>query len=194
MLECIRTNKLYANASKCISGADEIQFLGCFIGERGLRADLAKVNAIVDWPVSKNQKDFCKWLGLANHINKYSENYADMARPLSNLPKKDVKWCWTSTEAEDFKAVKEGLLHSSILALPDSDRPFSVACDASDFFIGCTLLQTDIEGRERVIVFEYRQLKADEKQYLVHDKELLAMKYALVVFRVYLLGSKPFVA
>ena len=36
-------------------------------------------------------------------------------------------------------------------------------------------------------------LKADEKQYLVHDKELLAMKYAPVTFRVHLIGSKPFV-
>ena len=79
------------------------------------------------------------------------------------------------------------------MALPDSDRPFSVACDASDFFIGCTLLQTDIEGRERVIVFESRQLKAAEKNYPVHDKEPLDMKYALVKFRFYLLRPEPFV-
>ena len=97
----------------------------------------------------------------------------------------------TSTDAEVFKAVKGGLLHAPILALPDSDRPFSVACDASDFFIGRTLLQTDIEGRERIIVFESRQLKTAEKNYPVHDKEPLAMKYALVKFRVHLLGSKP---
>ena len=112
VLECMLTNKLYDNASKCIFHADKIPFLRYFIGKRGLRADLAKVNAIVDWTVSKNQKDFCKWLSLANHINKYSENYADMTRPLSNLPKKDVKWCWTSTEAESFTAVKGGLLHA----------------------------------------------------------------------------------
>ncbi|GMF52058.1 unnamed protein product [Phytophthora fragariaefolia] len=32
-----------------------------------------------------------------------------------------------------------------------------------------------------------------ERNYPVHDKELLAMKYALANFRVYLLGSRPFV-
>ncbi|OWY92540.1 LOW QUALITY PROTEIN: RxLR effector protein [Phytophthora megakarya] len=84
-------------------------------------------------------------------------------------------------------------LHAPILALPDPDCPFSVVCDASDFAIGCALLQADAEGRERVIAFESRQLKAAEKNYPVHDKELLAMKYALVKFRVHLLGSKPFV-
>ena len=56
VLECMRTHKLYANASKCIFGAEEIPFLGCFIGKRGLRADPAKVKAIVDWPVLRSQK------------------------------------------------------------------------------------------------------------------------------------------
>ena len=142
---------------------------------------------------SKNQKDLRKWLGLANYLHKYSENYADMARPLSNLLKKDVDWCWGSTKHDAFQAVKESLLHAPILALPDPDRPFSVVGDASDFAIGSALLQTDVDGRERVIAFESRQLKAAEKNYPVHEKELLAMKYALVKFRVHLLGSKPFV-
>ena len=56
VLECMCTNKLYANASKRIFGGDEIPFLGCFIGNRGLREDTAKVKAIVDWPVPKKSK------------------------------------------------------------------------------------------------------------------------------------------
>ena len=70
---------------------------------------------------------------------------------------------------------------------------FCVGCDASDFAIGSALLQTDAAGRVRDIVFKSRQLKAAEKNYPVHVKELLAMKYELVKFRVHLLGSKPFV-
>ncbi|KAG2768141.1 hypothetical protein PC118_g25657 [Phytophthora cactorum] len=53
----MRTNKLYGNLDKCVFGAEEIPFLGCFIGKRGLRADPAKVKAIVERPVPKNQKD-----------------------------------------------------------------------------------------------------------------------------------------
>ena len=98
-----------------------------------------------------------------------------------------------NTEHDAFQAVKESLLHAPILALPDPDRPFSVVCDASDFAIVSALLQTDVDGRERVIAFESRHLKAAEKNYPVHDEELLTMKYALVKFRVHLLGSKPFV-
>ena len=77
-------------------------------------------------------------------MHKYSENHADMARALSNLRKKAMEWCSTSTEAEAFMAVKESLLNAPISALPYSVRPFSVVCDASDIAIGCALLQTDV--------------------------------------------------
>ncbi|KAG3197200.1 hypothetical protein PC128_g7014 [Phytophthora cactorum] len=106
VLECMRTNKLYGNLDKRVIGAEEIPFLGCFIGKRGLRADPAKVKAIVEWPVPKNQKDLRKWLGLANYLHKYSANYAEMARPLSNILKKDAPWCWEVGHDEAFQAVK----------------------------------------------------------------------------------------
>ena len=56
VIECMRMNKLYANASKCIFGAEEIPFLGCLIGKRGLQANSATIKAIEDWPVSRSQK------------------------------------------------------------------------------------------------------------------------------------------
>ena len=114
-LECMRTSKLYANASKCIFGAEEIPFLGCFIGKRGFRADPAKVKAIVDWPIPKNQKNSRKWLVLANCLHIYSENYADMARPLTDLLKKDIDWRWDNTHADAFRPSRRvsSMLHVS---------------------------------------------------------------------------------
>ncbi|GMF64258.1 unnamed protein product [Phytophthora fragariaefolia] len=86
-----------------------------------------------------------------------------MAWSLSNFLKKDAEWRWNSEHQDAFEAIKESLLHAPILALPDPDRPFSVVCDASDFAIGCALLQADAERRERVIAFESRQIMAAEK-------------------------------
>ncbi|KAE8982839.1 hypothetical protein PF011_g21449 [Phytophthora fragariae] len=53
-------------------------------------------------------------------------------------------------------------------------------------------MQFDAEGRERVVSYQSRQMKPAEKEYPVHDKELLAMRYALIKFRVYLLGEQTF--
>ncbi|KAE8899410.1 hypothetical protein PF005_g9810 [Phytophthora fragariae] len=116
-----------------------------------------------------------------------------MAWPLTNLLKKDAVWSWTSEAHQAFETIKNSLQSAPILALPGEDRPFSVVCDASDFAIGCALLQVYAEGRERVVSFQSRQLKVVEKNYSVHDKELLVMKYDMVKFRVYLLGQIPFV-
>ena len=55
------------------------------------------------------------------------------------------------------------------------------------------LMQYDADGAERVVCYQSRELQAGERNYPVHDKELLAMKYALAKFRVYLLGDRLFV-
>ena len=193
VLQCMRDNNLYANLKKCVFNATEIPVLGCFVGKDGVRADPEKVRAVADWPTPRSLKDLRKWLGLANYLHRFSKNYAELARPLTTLLKKDVEFKWTEVHNIAFKAIKGSLLEAPILALPDADTPFWVVCDASDYAIGCALLQHDADGHERVVSYQSRALKPAEKNYPVHDKELLAMKYSLVKFRVYLLGSKPFV-
>ena len=77
------------------------------------------------------------------------------------------------------------------MALLDKARPFSVVCDASDFSSGCELLQDDPDGHERVVAYGPCQLKSADKIYPVHNKELLAMKYALVKYSLNMLDFKP---
>ncbi|KAF0744080.1 hypothetical protein Ae201684_001343 [Aphanomyces euteiches] len=110
----------------------------------------------------------------ASYLHKFSENFASIARPLSTLLSKDEPWNWTQDCQAAFDGIKASLVSAPILALPRFDRPFSVVCDGP-------------------VSFQSRQLRAAERNYPVHDLELLAIKYVLVKFRIYLLGSKPFV-
>ncbi|KAG3207157.1 hypothetical protein PC128_g166 [Phytophthora cactorum] len=103
--------------------------------------------------------------GLATYLCKYIENYAGKLRPLSQRLKKEAEWKWAAE-------------------LADQDRPFHVVCDASDFAIACALMQHEHEGRDRVVHYRSRQLKPAGRNYPVHEKELLVMKYALAKFRV----------
>ncbi|KAG4038474.1 hypothetical protein PC123_g25961 [Phytophthora cactorum] len=187
-------HKLYANLKKCIFGASEIPILGCLVGKNGVRPDPEKVRVISEWPTLSDVKELRQFLGLATYLCKYVENYAGKIRPLSQLLKKEAEWKWTAECQQAFDAVKQGLTEAPILAVADQDRPFHVVCDASDFAIGCALMQHDHEGRDRVVYYQSRQLKPAERNYPVHDKALLAMKYALAKCRVYILGSGPFVA
>ncbi|KAG2839303.1 hypothetical protein PC113_g19501 [Phytophthora cactorum] len=152
LLGLMRKHKLYANLKKCIFGASEIPILGCLVGKNG-------------------------FLGLATYLCKYAENYAGKLRPLSQLLKMEAEWKWTAERQQAFDAAKQGLTEAPILAEADQDRPFHVVFDASDFATGCALMQHDHEGRDRVVYFQSRQLKPAERNYPVHDKELLAMAY-----------------
>ncbi|POM81277.1 LOW QUALITY PROTEIN: Reverse transcriptase [Phytophthora palmivora] len=189
VFDVMRANKLYAKIDKCVFAAEEIKVLGCFVSRVGVRADPGNRMDVYDPEVAEGPPE----LGLANYLHKYSAGYAELARPLSDLLKKDADWVWEQQHQDAFDSIKASLQQAPGLALPDENKSFSVVCDASDYAIGCALLQKDDEGRERVISFQSRQLKAAERNYPVHDKELLAMKYALVKFRVHLLDTMPFV-
>jgi hypothetical protein len=192
VLGAMRENKLYANLKKCVFAATEIPVLGCIVGKIGVRPDPEKIKAISEWPVPQNVKQLRQFLGLANYMHKYSCNYAATARPLTQQLRDDTPWKWLSEQQQAFDSIKRSLQEAPILALPNYDKPFHVVCDASKFAIGCALMQHDADGKERVISYQSRQLKAAEIRYPVHDKELLAMKYALVKFRVYLMGETRF--
>ncbi|POM59264.1 LOW QUALITY PROTEIN: Retrovirus Polyprotein, partial [Phytophthora palmivora] len=190
VFEVMRANKLYANIDKCVFAAEEIKILGCF-GRRTRRSREGQGHSgLPDPEVTEGPPEV---VGLANYPYKDSPGYAELARPLLDLIKKDADWVWEQQHQDAFDSIKASLQQAPVLALPDENKSFSVICDASDYAIGCPLLQKDDEGHERVISFQSRQLKAAERNYPVHDKELLAMKYALVKFRVHLLGTRPFV-
>ncbi|CAI5703340.1 unnamed protein product [Peronospora effusa] len=193
VLKLMREHKLYANLKKCIFAASEIPLLGCIVGKNGVRPDPEKIKAITDWPVPVDVKGLRKFLGLAAYLHKYSRNYAEWTVHLSCLLKKNVKWNWNADCQRSFERIKQSLMQSPVLAIADQDRPFHVVCDASDFAIGCALMQYDTDGAERVVCYQSRQLQPAKRNYPVHEKELLALKYALAKFRVYLLGDRPFI-
>ncbi|GMF58992.1 unnamed protein product [Phytophthora fragariaefolia] len=117
----------------------------------GVRPDPGKVRVINEWPKPSNVKELRQFLGLATYLCKYVSNYAGKIRSLSQLLTKDATWDWTAKCQQAFDAVKQGLPEAPILAVADQDRPFHVVCVASDFAIGCALMQHDPEGRDRVV-------------------------------------------
>ncbi|POM72545.1 Reverse transcriptase-rnase h-integrase, partial [Phytophthora palmivora] len=102
-----------------------------------------------------------------------------------DLLKKDGDWVWEQQHQDAFDSIRASLQQAPVLALPDETSHLTSS--------GTLLTIKDDEGHERVISFQSRQLKAAERNNLVHDKELLAVKYALVKFRVHLLRPSPFV-
>jgi hypothetical protein len=102
---------------------------------------------------------------------------------ITELQKKNKKFVWTKKCTEEFRRLKELLITTLILKVSDMDTDFLVYTDASQEGLGGVLMQ---EGR--VIASISRKLKRYEENYATHDLELLAIVYALKVWKHYLVG------
>ena len=73
---------------------------------------------------------------------------------LSHLLKKEENWKWSADCQCSSEGIKQSLIRSLVLAIADEDRPFHVVCDASDFAIGCALMQNEAEDEEGVVCYQ----------------------------------------
>jgi hypothetical protein len=147
--------------------------------------DPAKVEAIKEWPAPTNVTEVRSFMGLAGYYRWFVEGFLKIAGPIRELQKKNKKFVWTEKCAEAFRRLKELLKTTPILKVPDMDVDFLVCTDASQEGLGGVLMQ---DGR--VITYISRKLRRHEENYATHDLELLAIVYALKVWRHYLVGRK----
>ncbi|KAK1664912.1 hypothetical protein QYE76_053071 [Lolium multiflorum] len=151
----------------------------------GIAVDPAKIKTVAEWKAPTTQTEVRAFLGLAGYYRRFVEGFSSIARPMTQLLKKDKKFEWTDKCEESFQQLKLRLTSAPILIMPDITKPFDVYCDASKIGLGCVLMQ---EGK--VISYLSRQLKQHEQNYPTHDLELAAVVLALKVWRHYLMGNR----
>jgi len=139
VFDTMRQHSLVAKRSKCSFGMKKIEYLGHFISGGGVSTDPRKTQAIVDWPVPKTVKELQGFLGLAGYYRRFIKDYALVAKPLTDLLKKD-QFVWTSLAENAFQALKRALTTAPVLALPDFSKLFVVETDASLYGIGTVLM------------------------------------------------------
>ncbi|GJU86661.1 putative reverse transcriptase domain-containing protein, partial [Tanacetum coccineum] len=155
---------------------------------------------------SKSKEEYAEHLKLILELLKKEEFYAKfskcefwlsrvllaitkltqkIAKPMTKLTQKSVKFDWTEKAKTAFQLLKQKLCSAPILALPEGSENFVVYCDASHKGLGAVLMQ-----REKVISYASRQLKIHEKNYTTYDLELGVVVFALNMWRHYLYGTK----
>ena len=153
VLDKLREHQLYAKFRKCEFWLREVGFLGHVLTEEGLSVDPAKIEAVTEWQSPSNVKEVRSFLGLAGYYRKFVEGFSSIARPMTQLLKKDKKFEWTPKCEESFQELKKRLTTAPVLATPDIHKEFVIYCDASRTGLGGVLMQ---EGR--VVAYLSRQL------------------------------------
>ncbi|GJV21899.1 reverse transcriptase domain-containing protein [Tanacetum coccineum] len=185
ILKLLKKEELYAKFSKCEFWISRVQFLGHVIDCRGIHVDPAKIESIKDWASPKTPTEIRQFLGLAGYYRRFIEGFSKIAKTMTKLTQKGVKFDWGDKQEAAFQLLKQKLCSAPILALPEGSEDFIAYCDASKKGLGVVLMQ-----REKVISYASRQLKIHEKNYTTHDLELGAVVFALKIWRHYLYRTK----
>ena len=89
VLQLLKDHQLYAKPSKCAFGLKEVEYLGHKVSHDGVKVDLNKIKAIMEWPIPKTTKKLRGFLGLTGYCRRFVKNYGHIAAPLTPLLKND---------------------------------------------------------------------------------------------------------
>jgi len=196
-LELLRQHKLHAKRSKCEFGTSSVVFLGHVISDKGISADPAKTAALRTWPVPTNVQQLRSFLGFINFYRRVMPRLAWVAAPLfkllndgANRDKTKTRPLvqWGPAEQVAFDGLRHILTTSPVVIPGDPNLPYTMETDASNDATGGVLYQW-IDGKKHPVAYESRTLKTAERNYPVHEKELLAIVHACRAWRSYVLGA-----
>ena len=190
VLRKLEENDLFVKPEKYRWKVREVEFLGVIIDPKGVKMQKEKVEGVLNWPTPKNVKEVQKFLELANYYRMFIKNFTKIATPLHVLVRKEQKWKWEKEQEEVFGKLKKVFTIEPILAIPDIDREMRVEADASDYTTGGVLSTKCKDSKWRPVAFISKLLNTTERNYEIHNKEILAVIRCLKAWRHYLERTK----
>ena len=138
----------------------------------------------------KSVKVVQKFLGLASYYRRFVKDFAKIARLLHEMTRKENKWSWRKRQQKAFEELKKRFITEPVLVTPDLDKEMRVEADASDFVIEGVLSMKCKDEKWRLVAYISKLLNEAERNYEIHDKEMLAIIQCLEVWRYFLEGAK----
>ena len=158
----------------------------------GRSPDDQKVEKILKWPPLTTVKEVRGFLGLCGTVRIWIQNYSLIARPLTELVRKDEEFVWDERREEAFQTLKQLVTTAPALKPIDYtlDNPVVLSVDSSFIAVGFILSQEDEKGRKRPARYGSIPMNEHEARYSQPKLELYGLFRALRAYRLYLIGVK----
>jgi len=180
VLQVLQEHKLFLRPEKCEFCKEQIEYLGLVISENEVSMDLVKVVGVREWPTPENKTDVQAFLGFVNFYQRFIRDFSAKARSFFNLTCSEQVWTWSGKEQIAFEDLKTVVTTAPVLVSPQDSEPFWVEADSSNFATGAVLSQQSMtDGKWHPVVFYSKSLSSMERNYKIHDKEMLAIIHAL---------------
>jgi hypothetical protein len=181
VFEILQENNFFVKESKCVFGQQELEYLGHLITANGVATEPSKIVVVTNWPVPSTIKQLRGFLGLTGYYRRFIQHYGMISAPLTTLLKKRVPFVWTTQAQEAFLLLKQALIQSLALAVPDFRQPFIIETDASDCGFGGILMQGN-----HLISYLSKPIHGKNKALSTYEKECMAVLLAIEKWRPYL--------
>lgn len=188
VLQKFNDANLKLNMSKCSFLQKKITYLGHEISSEGIQPGELKLAAVDKFPIPCNVHEVRQFIGLCSYFRKFIFNFAVIARPLTELTKKNLDWVWNENHQNSFETLKSLLCSKPVLALYDRTLPTEIHTDACKLGIAGILLQRQTDGTLRPVMYFSRVTSREESVYHSYELETLAVVESLRRFRVYIVG------
>ena len=104
------------------------------------------------------------------------------------MVRKDKKWNWREKQEAVFKELKRVFTIRPVLVAPNLDKKIRVEADASEYTIGEVLSIKYKNEKWRPVVFISKSLNKTERNYEIHNREMLVIIRCLEEWRHLLEG------
>ncbi|GBG87245.1 hypothetical protein CBR_g45304 [Chara braunii] len=168
----------------------EISFLGYVVTRGGLRPDSRKVAAVKEAPVPTSLTQVRAFLGLVSYYRRFIKGFAAIARPLTNLLRKDQPLNWDAECQQAFATLKDALATTPSLIRPDPSKQFILITDWQPEAISAILARKGNDGREHVIEYASRTVPDERRNDSAPQSECYAVVWGIQHFHPYLYGQK----
>lgn len=185
-------NGLQIKWKKCQFLQRKIKYLGYVVENGTIKPSTEKSLAVKNFKIPKNAKEVHSFLGLAGYFRRFVSNFSLIAKPLSDLLKKDAVFELGPPQLQAFGELKLILISEPVLKIFKYGRETELHTDASKWGYGAILLQKNSEdGSLHPVSYMSRKTTTAEEKYSSYELEVLAVIEAVKKYRVYLLGQ-PF--
>jgi len=189
VLQVLQEHKLFLRLEKCEFFKEQIKYLELVISENWVSMDPVKVAGVREWPTPENKMDVQAFLGFVNFYHRFIQDFSAKAQPLFDLMCSEQVWTWSRREQAAFKDLKTVVTTAPVLMSPQDLEPFWIEADSSDFATRAVLSQQSAtDGKWHPVAFYSKSLSSMERNYEIHDKEILAIIHVLEEWRHFLEG------
>jgi hypothetical protein len=178
VVKILTREKLYLSEKKLQFLCSEMKILGRVVSDVGICMDPSKVDTVLNWKVPTN-RDLCR--GFVGSVGYLADDIYKVRIPLmlTVICGDTVSFRWTETEQRAFDAVKRAVAacatHSRVpLDYSPGHPTIWMMTDACPTGVGGVVAQGRTWQAARVAAFYSAKLSATQRNYPVHEQELLA--------------------